>query len=53
MAVKLPFKALLRFIPGDPVLRMRLSVFQALVQKFLLPSEELGARAFGKAGHHP
>jgi hypothetical protein len=52
MTVKLPFEALLRLIPGDPVLRMRLSISQTLVQEFLLPPEELGARVFGETGHH-
>jgi len=45
MAVKLSFQALLRFIPGDPVLGMRLSVFQALLQERLLPVEKLSVWA--------
>lgn len=53
MAVKQPFEVLLRFIPGDPVLGMRLSVSPKLVQEFLLPPEKLGARTFGETGHQP
>ena len=45
VTVELSFQALLRFIPGDPVLGMRLSVFQALVQERLLPVEKLSVWA--------